>query len=342
MKLLCAKLHNGVLFPAVGFGTWELPESADTEAAIKAALDAGYRHVDTASVYGNQNSVGRAVSAFEAQDKTEASSRRDDIRIAGKFIVVEEAEFRGNFRVPHAEANIEKRKVFVTGKVSTDELSRGEAGIVESFEKHLKSLNRECADLILLHFPAPSKAAHDDETLPQQRIDAWKVMERLYKAQKCRAIGVSNYMFHHLKPLVEDIRKRRYTGDLNATLPMVNQFEFSPYCLCTPELVTLCESEGIILQSYSTLGSAKGRGKLLAEKVITDLAASKKVSPSSVVLRWALEKNFVVVPRSRNPDHIKDNLQCLFLELSKENEVEITELGVKNPQRFCWDPTNVN
>eukprot|EP01054_Gregarina_sp_Poly1_P005160 Gregarina_sp_Poly_1__5159@NODE_2730_length_1774_cov_263_809022_g1679_i1_p2_GENE_NODE_2730_length_1774_cov_263_809022_g1679_i1NODE_2730_length_1774_cov_263_809022_g1679_i1_p2_ORF_typecomplete_len217_score35_65Aldo_ket_red/PF00248_21/1_6e35_NODE_2730_length_1774_cov_263_809022_g1679_i1163813 len=215
-------------------------------------------------------------------------------------------------------------------------------GIQNAFEKHLKSLNRECADLIILHFPAPSGIAHDDPTLPEKRIEAWKVMEQLYKSKKARAIGVSNYMLNHLKPLIEDIRKRKYSGDSNATIPMVNQIEFSPYCLCDPELVKLCESEGIVMESYSTLGSPKGKDQILAEPEIQRLASEKQVAPSSIVLRWALEKNFVVLPRSRDAAHIKENLACLYIELSKQEEEMITELGRLHPNRFCWDPTKVN
>eukprot|EP01057_Protomagalhaensia_wolfi_P000906 Protomagalhaensia_wolfi_Nauph_80__905@NODE_1520_length_1491_cov_62_930441_g1179_i0_p1_GENE_NODE_1520_length_1491_cov_62_930441_g1179_i0NODE_1520_length_1491_cov_62_930441_g1179_i0_p1_ORF_typecomplete_len365_score81_89Aldo_ket_red/PF00248_21/4_3e50LacI/PF00356_21/0_36_NODE_1520_length_1491_cov_62_930441_g1179_i01351229 len=335
MQLLCARLTNGVLLPALGFGTWEL--NNDDLTSIQTALLAGYRHIDTASMYKNQTAVGKAIATFE--DKT---VEHKPIHIGGRFTLIDEIEFRGNFRIPHPDPVEHDRKIFVTGKISTSELAQGEKGIRSSVDLHLEQLGRQCGDLMLLHFPCASGVSHDDPSLPAQRIAAWKVLEQLYKEKKVRAIGVSNYMFHHLKPLVDDIKGRKLAGDADAVMPMVNQFEFSPYCLCSDDLLALCDSEGIVVEAYSTLGSSKGREKLLAEPVIQEIAKNKGVSPATVCLRWALEKNFVILPRSRGADHIEANAQCLHMELTKEEEEQITELGRTNPQRFCWDPTGVN
>ena len=167
------ELNNGYKIPCVGFGTYNAsPEEA--EAAVAAAIRAGYRHIDGAAFYGNETGVGAGIR----------------------------------------NSGIPREEIFVTGKVwKTD---RGYDRTMAAFEKSLKDLGLEYLDLYLIHWPANYLVYGDD--WKKVNRDTWKALEELYRAGRIRAIGVSNFLAHHLEALLE-------TADI---VPAVNQIELHP------------------------------------------------------------------------------------------------------------------
>lgn len=144
--------------PAIGFGTWQTPDGQTAVDSVRKALECGYRHIDTAAIYGNEKSVGQGI----------------------------------------AESGIDRRSLFITTKLWNSE--RGYDSTIRAFEKSLDDLGLEYLDLYLIHWPAVEKQFGD---WTQINLDTWRAMERLYDEGRIRAIGVSNFMPHHLEPLMD-------------------------------------------------------------------------------------------------------------------------------------------
>eukprot|EP00123_Amoebidium_parasiticum_P006406 comp17355_c0_seq1/m.16631 comp17355_c0_seq1/g.16631 ORF comp17355_c0_seq1/g.16631 comp17355_c0_seq1/m.16631 type:complete len:295 (-) comp17355_c0_seq1:74-958(-) len=157
------RLSNGVLMPRLGLGTFKL-RGEDAILAVKAALDAGYRHIDTASVYRNEEAVGQAIRDF------------------------------------CAETNTPRESIFVTSKLSPKE--HGYDGATRAFESSLKRLNLSYIDLYLVHWPGVQGKKHDDPDMGRVRRETWRALQDLYKQGRVRAIGVSNFTIRHLDELL--------------------------------------------------------------------------------------------------------------------------------------------
>jgi diketogulonate reductase-like aldo/keto reductase len=166
-------LTDGVKIPCVGFGTWQTPDGETAVQAVLAAIEAGYRHVDTAAIYGNEKSVGDAIK----------------------------------------KSGINRKELFVTSKLWNSE--RGYAKTIAAFEETMEKLQLETLDLYLIHWPA---AKGDSAQWQHTNLETWRAFEHLYQTKRIRAIGVSNFLTHHLEPLIEDAKIK----------PMVNQIEFHP------------------------------------------------------------------------------------------------------------------
>lgn len=262
-------LTNGVSIPWVGFGTYK---ATDEEAAdcVKAAVEAGYRHIDTAYFYGNEASVGRGV----AQCRTEYGLKREDI--------------------------------FVTSKVwNTD---RGYEKTLAAFEKTMENLKLDVLDLYLIHWPA---AASQHANWEELNLGTWRAMTELYKKGRIRAIGVSNFRPHHLKALMETEVK-----------PMVNQIEYHPGCL-QEETVKYCKENGILVEAWSPLG----RGRVLAHPVLVELAEKYQKSTAQLCLRFCLQHGIVPLPKSVNPERIRENGEIFDFEISGGDMERIDNLG---------------
>src|SRR5690606_20977895 len=152
------KLSNEVLIPQVGFGTYKLTEGEECYESTKDALAIGYRHIDTAAVYENEVSVGRAI----------------------------------------VDSGIDRKEIFLTTKVWNSD--RGYENTMKAFEESLKRLNVDYVDLYLVHWPANAQQFSNSKEL---NASTWKAMEEIYKSGKAKAIGVSNFLVHHLNDLFE-------------------------------------------------------------------------------------------------------------------------------------------
>ena len=167
-------------------------------------------------------------------------------------------------------------------------------------------------DLYLVHWP--------EEDL---RSETWKAMVTLREERKCRAVGVSNYTIRHLEELLAD----------SPVVPAVNQVEFSPF-LYQKDLLDFCRSCGIQLEAYSPLT----RGKKLNHPTIASLASEYGKTAAQIMIRWPLQHDVVVIPKSANQQRIYENADVFDFEISSEDLVLLDSLN--EDFRVCWDPSD--
>src|SRR5437867_1984308 len=240
-------LNNGVELPRLGLGVYQVAPGEKTRRSVREALRVGYRHIDTARIYNNEQDVGA------------------EIRASG---------------LPRGD-------VFVTTKLWNDD--QGFDRALRAFEESLGRLGLEYIDLYLLHWPVPGR-----------RLDSWRALERLLDERSVRAIGVSNFMVSHLDELLRHAR----------AIPSVNQIEISPF-LQQRDVRTACARHGIAVEAYSPLT----KGVRLDHSSLAQVARGAGKTPAQVLLRWALQNDLVVLPRSARPERIAENAAIFDFEL---------------------------
>ena len=234
--------------PVLGFGTWQLRGSSVVDSVLR-ALEVGYRHIDTATVYGNEEQVGQAV----------------------------------------ARSGVRREDIFVTTKLPPSRAGRER----ETLEASLDALAFDYVDLWLIHWP-PNGGA---------RPDVW---ERLLESQAeglTREVGVSNYSLTQIYVLERT----------KAQLPAINQIEWSPP-LFNPDVLEAHRRRGVQLEGYSPLLNINLRDPRLVQ-----IAGSHAVTPALVVLRWHIEHQIVVIPRSSNADRIAENADIFGFALTSSD-----------------------
>jgi len=181
----------------------------------------------------------------------------------------------------------------------------------------------EYVDLYLIHWPG-TILEHNDKRNKELRLQSWKAMETLHSEGKCKAIGVSNYTIDHLKELMENCKVK----------PAVNQVEFHPQ-LYQKDLLEYCKQHEIVVEAYSPLA----HGSILKEKSILSIASKYKKTPAQILIRWCLEHNLVVIPKSASKDRIKENFNVFDFHIAEEDMKVLNSMN-KN-FRSCWDPSDV-
>lgn len=259
--------------PRLGLGTYLIPNTRSGVDSMLHALKSGYQHIDTASFYGNEISVGQAVR----------------------------------------ESGFERESIFVTTKLWVDDHGHSDTG--PALKESLKRLDFSYVDLFLSHWPVPGK-----------RVETWKAMEALYEKGLCRAIGVSNYMVSHLEEIL----------NCCSVKPAVNQLELSPYNYRSRfDILNLCRDSGIIVQAYSPL--TKGQKINAPElKCITD---RHDKTTAQILIRWALEHDLVVLPKSGHPDRISENADVYDFTLNPTDLEELDNLDCNLVT--SWNPEGV-
>ena len=245
------QLSNGISMPYFGLGVFKTQEGPEVENAVKWALEAGYRHIDTAAIYMNERGVGNAVKA----------------------------------------SGIPRNELFITTKLWNDNQRNGT--VMVGFEESLKLLQTDYVDLYLIHWPVKGKFT-----------STWKIIEDIYRSGKARAIGVSNFLQHHL----EDLFK---IADI---MPMVNQVECHPF-LVQQHLIDFCHAHNIIYEAWSPIM----RGKVNDIPLLTNLSEKYHKSQVQIVLRWDLQKGIVTIPKSVHQERIYHNSDIFDFELSTED-----------------------
>ncbi len=266
--------------PALGFGTL-IPDPIATKNATKAALEAGFRALDTAERYGTENEVGEAM----------------------------EEVFR--------EGQIKRGDVFVITKLWNT--NHRPARVKLAFEASLKKLKLDYLDLYLIHTPFAFRPG--DEQDPRDAngnviydpevtlLDTWRAMEELVNEGKCKAIGLSDISLEKVKELFEA-----------ATIkPAVVHVESHPY-LPEWELLDYCRANGIVLQAFAPLGH-NSEPNLLEDPVITAVAQRVGKTPAQVVLAWAIQRRTALLTTSKNPDRIKANFDVSTLPEDAVREI---------------------
>ena len=240
-------LADGNAIPLLGLGVWQVPDGPQCENAVRWALEAGYRHIDTAQAYGNEASVGRALR--------DSGVAREDVFMTTKFYPRRDD--------PLAEV-----------------------------ERSLERLGVEQVDLYIVHWPAGGPTW------------AWPGMERAHDAGYARSIGVSNFSVAQLDEVLA----------VAQTPPVVNQVQFSPFKY-RRRLLDACEERGIAFEGYSPLGT----GRHLGDERVAQVAEHAGRTPAQVLIRWCLQRDTIVIPKSTNRDRIRENAQVFDFELSAED-----------------------
>lgn len=205
------------------------------------------------------------------------------------------------------ECGIDRKDLFVTSKVWNSE--RGYRSTLKAFEKSLSDLQLEYLDLYLIHWPATPNKYSDWQ---QINSDTWRAMEELYTGGKIRAIGVSNFLAHHLKPLLENAKIK----------PAVNQIEYHPG-FKQNDCVKFCTENNILIEGWSPLG----RGMVLDNDMLKEIAFKYQKSVAQLCIRWALQKQIVPLPKSITPQRIKENFEVFDFQISAADMELINEMG---------------
>lgn len=207
------------------------------------------------------------------------------------------------------ESEIPREEIFVTTKLWNDD--HGYDNALRAFDKSLQRLGFDYVDLYLIHWPVSGL-----------REETWRALEKIYNEGRVRAVGVSNYTIQHLEDLLQ----------IAEVIPTVNQVEFHPW-LYQKELLDYCNGHDIVLEAYSPLT----KGERLDHPRLKKIAASYDKSPAQILIRWALQHDIVVIPKSSNPDHIRANADVFDFEISGE---DMCRIDAFDENYHCtWDPT---
>jgi diketogulonate reductase-like aldo/keto reductase len=220
-------------------------------------------------------------------------------------------------RLAGKRLGIPRDEIFVTTKLWNSD--HGYENARGAFEKSRRNLGLDYVDLYLIHWP-----------VEELRGESWKALERIHSEEKARSIGVSNYMPWHLDELIG-------TADSEgaATIePVVDQVEFSPF-LYQRDLLDHCRKRKIQLEAYSPLT----KGRLLAQPGLERIAAKYARTPAQILIRWVLQKQVVVIPKSANPSRIRENAEVFDFSISDYDMNELDDLN--ESIRTSWDPSTV-
>ncbi len=247
-------LADGSEMPMLGLGVWQVPNGPECVNAVRWALELGYRHIDTAQAYGNEESVGRALR----------------------------------------DSEVPREQVFVTTKF----YPAGKDPAAEA-EQSLRRLGVDQVDLYIIHWPQGGPTW------------AWPGMERAHELGYARSIGVSNFNAAELEQV----------GGVASVSPAVDQVKFSPFEY-RRALLEACRQRGVALEAYSPLGT----GRHIAHHTVKRIADRIGRTPAQVLLRWALQHELPVIPKSTHRERIEENAQIFDFMLSGEDTAELDAL----------------
>jgi diketogulonate reductase-like aldo/keto reductase len=264
------KTNQNISVPSLGLGVWK-SKPKECYIAVKAALEFGYRHIDTAAIYGNETEVGEAIR----------------------------------------DSGIHRDELFVVTKLWNAD--QGYDSALKAIDTSLQKLGLENVDMYLIHFPVTGK-----------RKDSWRALGKIKEMGKAKSVGVSNFMVNHLEELLSE----------TSLIPAMNQVEFHPF-LNDTKLFDYCKAKGILLEAYSPLA----HGKKLEDPKVSAIAKKYGKSNAQILVRWALEKGIVVIPKSVNPVRIAENGSVFDFSISEGDRKEMESWNENF--RTCWDPTEI-
>ncbi|GFS16985.1 alcohol dehydrogenase [NADP(+)] [Elysia marginata] len=284
------KLLSGHQMPLVGLGTFKITGYENVFKTIEAALVAGYRSFDTASVYRNEIDIGRALK-----------------ELLPKF-------------------HLQRQDIFITSKLGPAEQGKSKAS--KALQASLQRLDCGYLDLYLIHWPGAHKLKLDDRMHKKLRAESWAEMENAFRQGEVKTLGVSNYIPSHLEELLSTCSVK----------PSVLQVEYHPHLIQT-DIKSICDSHHIHLQAYSSLGTSNPDNVLIKDPKVMEISQLIHKSPAQVLLRWAVQQNIGVLPKSTNPEHIAENIDVFSFSLSEEHMAILSQLDHK--KHYCWDPAQV-
>mmetsp|Transcript_4845 Transcript_4845/g.14367 ORF Transcript_4845/g.14367 Transcript_4845/m.14367 type:complete len:310 (+) Transcript_4845:473-1402(+) len=268
-------LNDGRAVPQFGLGVWQASGGAAYPAVLH-ALRCGYRHIDTAEIYRNEDDVGRGIAEFLRE---QSAVKREDLFITTKFF---------------------------------PQSGRGAEAVEQALAGSLKKLGLTYVDLYLIHSPNTKNL----------RLEQWSAMEDLHTKGSAKSIGVSNYGRHHIEELLGRCRRP----------PAVNQIEVNPF-IVRADLCAFCKSKGITVTAYSPLARAQRFG----DPRLAQIAASYGLTPAQCMVRWCLQKGYIVIPKSVTPARIEANAALGDRAISDADMASLDALD----EYFVtgWDPT---
>ncbi len=291
---------NNDKMPALGLGTWKSAPGEVKQAVIH-AIEIGYRHIDCAAIYQNEAEIGDAIA--ECIEK--GLVKREDL--------------------------------WITSKLWNDAHKQNEVEV--ALKKTLKDLRLDYLDLYLIHWPVVFKNGIDfpENSEGYLRLsevplsETWSAMQQLQKGGVIQHIGTSNFSRKKLQHLI----------DLEGQQPEMNQVELHPY-LQQQDLLEYCHENGIHVTAYSPLGSMdrpevfkkQGEPIPLENETIVAIAEKNQISPAQVLIRWQLQRNISVIPKSTNPKRLKENFDTLKIEL---NDAEMDEIAALDQHKRIID-----
>lgn len=297
VEIKSLKMSNGIEFPMIGLGTFRsVGNDEGFIAAIKAAIKSGYRHFDLAWLYGNEDVVGKALK--ESIDESNGTLKREDL--------------------------------FLVSKVWNTHHSKEQVGVC--LNETLTNLQVDYIDLYLVHWPMGFKEQtgsafpkdENDKTIfsDVNYLETYKAMEELMKLGKIKSIGVSNFNIKQLEDVLANCEIK----------PVNNQVEVNPY-LQNDELIEFCQKKQIVISCYGPIGAGQKSTSnpdipiILENEVIVKIGKKYNKSPAQVCIRWGIQRNLVMLPKSVTPSRILENAQVFDFTLSDEDMLEMKGLN---------------
>ena len=268
------EFYNGNQMPTLGLGTFRVENDDTCKEAVKHAIESGYRSIDTAKVYGNEEQVGQGIK--EGLEST----------------------------------GLNREDIFVTSKLFFEDFGR--ENVAQAYETSIQKLGLDYLDLHLVHWPGTNEAV---------MIDTWKGMEDLYKDNKVKNIGVSNFNPDHFEALLAQVSIK----------PVINQVEFHPY-FTQEKLRKYLEAQNIHMESWSPFMNAQ----ILNDETLNEIGKEVNKSAAQVIIKWNMQHNVVVIPKSVTPNRIEENIDVFDFELSADQMKRIDDLNKE--QRIGPDP----
>ncbi len=279
-KVPYLKLNNGVEMPQLGLGTFAQPSNDVCRNSVLAALQAGFRHIDTAHGYNDERGVGQGI----------------------------------------VDSGVNRKDIWLTSKLWIGDYDKGKT--LDSLNRMLDRLQTDYLDLLYIHHPVG------------EVMNAWKAMEKAVEQGKVRALGISN--FDYPDKIVQD-----YFYDIcnNQTMrPQVIQLETNIYAQ-RRDMREKIRPYDIQLECWFPLGGMMGVQRLSQDPVIQQIAKAHDKSAVQTMLRWHIQEGFSVIPGSKNPDHIKENIDIFDFELSEDemNQIRALDKGTRTFQSSYAD-----
>lgn len=268
------EFYNGNQMPMLGLGTFRVENDDTCKEAVKHAIESGYRSIDTAKVYGNEEQVGQGIK--EGLEST----------------------------------GLNREDIFVTSKLFFEDFGR--KNVAQAYETSIQKLGLDYLDLYLVHWPGTNEAI---------MIDTWKGMEDLYKDNKVKNIGVSNFNPDHFEALLAQVSIK----------PVINQVEFHPY-FTQEKLRKYLEAQNIYMESWSPFMNAQ----ILNDETLNEIGKEVNKTAAQVIIKWNMQHNVVVIPKSVTSSRIEENIDVFDFELSADQMKRIDDLN--KDQRIGPDP----
>lgn len=268
------EFYNGNQMPMLGLGTFRVENDDTCKEAVKHAIESGYRSIDTAKVYGNEEQVGQGIK--EGLEST----------------------------------GLNREDIFVTSKLFFEDFGR--ENVAQAYETSIQKLGLDYLDLYLVHWPGTNEAV---------MIDTWKGMEDLYKDNRVKNIGVSNFNPDHFEALLAQVSIK----------PVINQVEFHPY-FTQEKLRKYLEAQNIYMESWSPFMNAQ----ILNDATLNEIGKEVNKTAAQVIIKWNMQHNVVVIPKSVTSSRIEENIDVFDFELSADQMKRIDDLN--KDQRIGPDP----